>query len=143
MPRTCARRRWARLALSWSRVRNKSNPEGYVRTTMARLHVSRWRRSRREHLVGEVPEQGYADAGLDRVDGGGALWAALAAGSDSHGRPQGVVVWNPATGVWAGLAAPYHLPEDRVDADLAVLQAQSVPGAPIEVFDLTVAGRPA
>jgi RNA polymerase sigma-70 factor (sigma-E family) len=69
----------ARLALSWTRVRNKSNPEGYVRTTMARLHVSRWRRGRREHLVGEVPEQGYADAGLDRVDGGGALWAALAA----------------------------------------------------------------
>lgn len=81
---------------------------------------------------------------LDRpyrlADGGG---VALAAGSDSHGRPQGVVVWNPATGVWGGLAAPYQLPADPVDADLAVLQSQSGPGAPIEVFDLTVAGRPA
>jgi RNA polymerase sigma-70 factor (sigma-E family) len=69
----------ARLASTWSRVRNKTNPEGYVRTTMARLHINRWRRTRRESLVGEVPERGYADAGFDRVDGGSALWTALVA----------------------------------------------------------------
>ena len=67
----------ARLGLAWSRVRRKSDPEGYVRTTMARLHISVWRRRRRERLVDTVPETGYADAAIARVDGDPGLWRAL------------------------------------------------------------------
>jgi DNA-directed RNA polymerase specialized sigma24 family protein len=37
----------ARLGSAWERVRRKDDPEGFVRTTMVRLHVSRWRRLRR------------------------------------------------------------------------------------------------
>jgi RNA polymerase sigma-70 factor (sigma-E family) len=69
----------ARLGSAWVRVRHKGNPEGYVRTTMARLHISRWRRLRRERLVGVPPDGGYADAGLARVEGDGGLWQALGA----------------------------------------------------------------
>ncbi|GAA4444083.1 hypothetical protein GCM10023170_021200 [Phytohabitans houttuyneae] len=36
----------------------KDDPEGYVRTTTVRLHISRWRRPRRERLVGEAPDRG-------------------------------------------------------------------------------------
>ncbi|MEU8173392.1 SigE family RNA polymerase sigma factor [Microbispora hainanensis] len=46
-----------RLRDSWPRVQHKHNPESYVRTTITRLHISVWRRRRREHLAGEVPEQ--------------------------------------------------------------------------------------
>jgi RNA polymerase sigma-70 factor (sigma-E family) len=68
----------ARLGSAWSRVRRKDDPEGYARTTMARLHISRWRRLRRERLSGEPPDQAYADPGFDRVEGDGGLWRALA-----------------------------------------------------------------
>ncbi|GAA3799571.1 SigE family RNA polymerase sigma factor [Sphaerisporangium flaviroseum] len=44
-----------KLSSSWRRVRNKDDPEGYVRTIMARQHVSWWRRRRREQLTDEVP----------------------------------------------------------------------------------------
>jgi RNA polymerase sigma-70 factor (sigma-E family) len=58
----------ARLGDAWQRVRNKDNPEGYVRTIMVRHHIAAWRRRRRENLVADVPEQGflheYGDAGL-------------------------------------------------------------------------------
>ncbi len=46
-----------RLRSSWPRVQHKHNPESYVRTTITRLHISVWRRRRREHLAWEVPEQ--------------------------------------------------------------------------------------
>ena len=36
-----------RLALAWSRVDTKAAPVAYARTTMARLHVSRWRAAQR------------------------------------------------------------------------------------------------
>jgi RNA polymerase sigma-70 factor (sigma-E family) len=68
----------ARLGASWNRVRNRSDPEGYVRTTMARLHVSWWRRRRRERLVGTVPDVPYTDTGLAGVDGHHGLWQTLA-----------------------------------------------------------------
>ena len=58
----------ARLGDAWHRVRRKDDPEGYVRTCMVRLHISWWRRRRREHLSASVPEEGYTDAGVDRVD---------------------------------------------------------------------------
>ncbi|BCB89444.1 SigE family RNA polymerase sigma factor [Phytohabitans suffuscus] len=68
----------ARLGSAWSRVRRKDDPEGYARTTMARLHISRWRRRRRERLSADLPELGYTDPGLDRAEGDGGLWRALA-----------------------------------------------------------------
>ncbi|MEU6739509.1 SigE family RNA polymerase sigma factor [Streptosporangium sandarakinum] len=59
-----------RLRSSWSRVQRKHNPESYVRTTITRLHISVWRRRRREHLAWEVPEkpQPVAEPPLDLWD---------------------------------------------------------------------------
>ncbi|GAA4953351.1 RNA polymerase sigma-70 factor (sigma-E family) [Nonomuraea thailandensis] len=59
-----------RLRGSWSRVQRKHNPESYVKTTIARLHISVWRRRRREHLVWEVHEQPQpvAESPLDLWD---------------------------------------------------------------------------
>ncbi|SEG76685.1 RNA polymerase sigma-70 factor, sigma-E family [Nonomuraea solani] len=62
----------ARLGDAWPRVRKKHDPEGYVRTTMARLHIRSWRRRRREDLVAEVPERGESDRYGDAD-----LWAEL------------------------------------------------------------------
>ena len=69
----------ARLGQSWSRVRNRQDPEGYVRVTMARLHISWWRRRRRERLVDTVPERQYTENGFERADRDGGLWPAIAA----------------------------------------------------------------
>jgi len=69
----------ARLGQSWSRVRNRGDPEGYVRVTMARLHISWWRRRRRERLVDTVPERQYTEHGFERADRDGGLWPAIAA----------------------------------------------------------------
>jgi len=68
----------ARVGGVWQRVRGRGDPEAYVRTTMARLHVSRWRRLRRELLVDRLPERGYAEAGLARVEDDLGAWKALA-----------------------------------------------------------------
>jgi RNA polymerase sigma-70 factor (sigma-E family) len=62
-----------KLSDTWRRVRNKDNPEAYVRTIMARQHVSWWRRRRREHLTDEVPEGSYIDRHAT-----GELWRELA-----------------------------------------------------------------
>lgn len=62
-----------RLSDTWRRVRNKDNPESYVRTIMARQHVSWWRKVRRERLTGELPEGSYTD-----VHSTGELWRELA-----------------------------------------------------------------
>lgn len=63
-----------RLGDAWPRVRRREDPEGYVRTTMARLHISVWRRLHRERLVATVPEAAYTDDRLgDDVD----LWNEL------------------------------------------------------------------
>ncbi|WP_344972781.1 SigE family RNA polymerase sigma factor [Streptosporangium fragile] len=64
----------ARLGGAWLRVRKREDPEGYVRTTMARLHVSTWRRLRRERLVAAVPEGSYTE---DRLGGDAGLWNEL------------------------------------------------------------------
>jgi RNA polymerase sigma-70 factor (sigma-E family) len=66
-----------RVRGAWHGVVNKHEPEGYVRTTMARLHISVWRSRRRERLVPEPPEQGYQDEALARADGDDGLWLAL------------------------------------------------------------------
>jgi len=67
-----------RVRAAWPGVVNKREPEGYVRTAMARLHISAWRRRRRERLVSEPPERAYDDAALTRADGDDGLWRALA-----------------------------------------------------------------
>ncbi|MFG1609473.1 SigE family RNA polymerase sigma factor [Actinoplanes sp. NPDC049265] len=67
----------ARLSERWSRVQAKGNPEAYVRTTMARLHISWWRRRRREHPVRTLPDRGYDDAGIEAAAGDTALWRAV------------------------------------------------------------------
>jgi RNA polymerase sigma-70 factor (sigma-E family) len=64
-----------RLRQSWSRVKA---PEPYTRTTMARLHISLWRRRRRERLVATVPEGEYTDESLPRAESGSELWNLLA-----------------------------------------------------------------
>nr|WP_062341446.1 SigE family RNA polymerase sigma factor [Herbidospora sakaeratensis] len=68
-----------RLSDAWPRVRSKDDPEGFVRVTMVRLHISRWRRSRRERLVAEVPESSYRDADIERLSGDAGTWRLLAA----------------------------------------------------------------
>jgi RNA polymerase sigma-70 factor (sigma-E family) len=67
-----------RLRGAWGRVLNKNDPEGYVRKIMARQHISVWRRRRREHLMGAVPERHYDDRGLERAESDPRLWEALA-----------------------------------------------------------------
>lgn len=69
---------FARLRVSWRRVRRRTDPEAYVRTTMVRLHISRWRRLRRERVVAEPPEPVDEDVALRRVADDRGLWAQLA-----------------------------------------------------------------
>lgn len=68
-----------RTGVAWSRVKRKDDPEGYVRTTMARIMANRWRRPRREHLVAETPDRPVTDGALDRVADADHLGTALAA----------------------------------------------------------------
>lgn len=46
-----------RVRTAWERLGAVRAAEAYVRTTMARLHISTWRRLRRERLVAAVPER--------------------------------------------------------------------------------------
>ena len=57
-----------RLRGHWPAVTRRDDPTGSVRTTMTRLHVSAWRRRRRERLTAEVPDVAVPDPRLDRVD---------------------------------------------------------------------------
>lgn len=66
-----------RLCSAWPRVRLKDSPHSYVRTTMARLHISIWRRHRREHLIGKPPERVHHEVFPPDEDQG--LWEELAA----------------------------------------------------------------
>ncbi|MFI6800858.1 SigE family RNA polymerase sigma factor [Streptosporangium canum] len=65
-----------RLRGAWPRVRRKDSPHSYARTTMARLHISVWRRRRREHLTGEPPERAHHEVFPPDEDQG--LWEELA-----------------------------------------------------------------
>ena len=65
-----------KLRASWPGLRAKDNPEGYVRTTMARLHTAAWRLRRREVLAWDPPEHGYHDAPAGEQ--GQVMWEALA-----------------------------------------------------------------
>jgi RNA polymerase sigma-70 factor (sigma-E family) len=68
---------FARLRAAWHRLGNHANAESYVRTTMMRLQVSNWRRSRREQVVADLPEMGEADAALQRGCDASGLWEQL------------------------------------------------------------------
>jgi len=67
-----------RLRGAWGRVQRRDDPEAYVRTTMARLHVSWWRKRRRERLTDAVPERWAYDPGIARVEEDSGIWRALA-----------------------------------------------------------------
>jgi len=66
-----------RVRGAWHGIVNKHEPEGYVRTTMTRLHISVWRGRRRERLMPEPPDRGYDDDALARAEGDDGLWQAL------------------------------------------------------------------
>ncbi|SEH00368.1 RNA polymerase sigma-70 factor, sigma-E family [Nonomuraea solani] len=64
-----------RLHRAWARVRSKEDPERYTKVIMARLHISVWRRRRREHLAWALPETPLHDALPSDADQ--ELWRAL------------------------------------------------------------------
>jgi RNA polymerase sigma-70 factor (sigma-E family) len=75
----------ARTLLAWDGVRDKHNPEGYVRRTMARLQMNTWRaRSRHQEIpVSQPPDAAPQDAvpqdaAAGLADERDAMWAALA-----------------------------------------------------------------
>jgi RNA polymerase sigma-70 factor (sigma-E family) len=46
-----------KIGSRWTHVQRKTgDPLAYIRRSMANAHISRWRRSRRENLVPEVPD---------------------------------------------------------------------------------------
>ncbi|MCG5212029.1 SigE family RNA polymerase sigma factor [Streptosporangium sp. KLBMP 9127] len=64
-----------RLRGSWPRVKRKHDPESYVRTSMARLHIGAWRRRQREVLIGDPPDRRAVEPPERHDD---ELWAELA-----------------------------------------------------------------
>ncbi|AQZ67004.1 RNA polymerase ECF sigma factor [[Actinomadura] parvosata subsp. kistnae] len=64
-----------RLHRAWPRVRRKEDPERYTKVIMARLHISVWRRRRREQLAWALPETPLHD--VLPSDGDQELWQAL------------------------------------------------------------------
>jgi RNA polymerase sigma factor (sigma-70 family) len=44
---------------------------------MVRLHISVWRRRRREQVVDAPPDSGYADQAIARIEGDPGLWREL------------------------------------------------------------------
>jgi RNA polymerase sigma-70 factor (ECF subfamily) len=69
-----------KTALRWSGIRDKSQAEAYVRTSILRGHLNTWRRlRRRETPVSLLPEAGLDDPELGRMNDRDQLWAALRA----------------------------------------------------------------
>ena len=66
---------FAKLYLSWDRIRDHEAIDGYVRRIMVNEHNSLWRRAwkRREHTTDTMPETGTVDTYDDGT--GGALWS--------------------------------------------------------------------
>jgi DNA-directed RNA polymerase specialized sigma24 family protein len=59
-----------RVALRWPFVRDKDNPDGYVRRAVLNAYLNRWRRLRwRETSVAEVPDTLGTDATAGVADG--------------------------------------------------------------------------
>lgn len=64
-----------KVGARWGSLRNKCDePLAYVRRAMANTHVSRWRRSRRENLVADLPDRAVEQ--FDRLENE-PLWQAL------------------------------------------------------------------
>ncbi len=59
----------ARVGTRWARVQRRGSPEPYVRRTITNLHISWWRRHRREVLKADPPDPGATPAPTD-----GAIW---------------------------------------------------------------------
>jgi len=68
---------FAKLYLSWDKVRDRGRLDAYVRRIMVNEHNSLWRRAwkRREHATDELPEQPVQDDYDEGV--GAALWRYL------------------------------------------------------------------
>src|SRR6478735_3160071 len=68
---------FAKLYLSWDKVRDQGSIDGYVRRILVNEHNSLWRRAwkRREHATDDLPESGRHDT----YDEGSDLWAAIQA----------------------------------------------------------------
>lgn len=66
---------FAKLYLTWDRVRDHGALDGYVRRILVNEHHSLWRRAwkRREHATDTLPEVGALDSYDDGA--GGALWS--------------------------------------------------------------------
>ena len=66
---------FAKLYLSWDKVRDREALDGYVRRIMVNENNSLWRRAwkRREHSTDTMPETGVADTYDDGM--GGILWS--------------------------------------------------------------------
>ena len=66
---------FAKLYLSWDKIRDREALDGYVRRIMVNEHNSLWRRAwkRREHSTDTLPETGTHDSYDDGADG--ALWS--------------------------------------------------------------------
>ncbi len=66
---------FAKLYLSWDKIRDREALDGYVRRIMVNEHNSLWRRAwkRREHATDTMPENGTHDTYDDGTDH--ALWS--------------------------------------------------------------------
>ena len=66
---------FAKLYLSWDRIRDREALDGYVRRVMVNENSSLWRRAwkRREHSTDVLPDTGVRDTYDDGM--GGALWS--------------------------------------------------------------------
>jgi RNA polymerase sigma-70 factor (sigma-E family) len=65
-----------KIGARWSSIaRNTGDPAAYARKAMANAHISRWRRSRRESLLAELPDV-PAEPAADPFDNE-PLWEAL------------------------------------------------------------------
>lgn len=95
-----------RVGARWNRI---DDPVAYAARTMARLHVSRWRRTRREVLGADAPAEETHDP-LAQVDERDALVAGLARLTD---RQRTVVV----------LHYVYDLPVAEISGQLAMKES--------------------
>lgn len=66
-----------KIGSRWSHVSDKTDdPLAYIRRSMANAHISRWRRTKKEQLVADIPEQGRAYSHRDPFEHE-PLWQAL------------------------------------------------------------------
>lgn len=126
---------------AWSRIRRRDDPEGYVRRTMTRTHISSWRRARREWLRREVPERARVEPGHVRVDADVGLWRAVV---ELPPRQRAVLVLRYYQGLSeAEIAATLGVSQGTVksQAARALAKLRAVVARPDEPVDATVRGE--